>query len=132
MLVVFPLLTIITHTQSLQEQYGLNYVVYSNFNLKEIFFETFNRLHYDSFPNIMASINYFNENDIIYGNQLLGSILFFFPRSFWIEKPLPSGMEIGNYLIDYHAMWFNIISMPSVGEGWLNFGILGVIIFAII
>jgi len=132
LLVIFPLLTIITHTQGLQEKYGLNYAIYSNFNLKEIFFDTFNRLHYDSFSNLMASIHYFYENGIIYGNQLLGSILFFFPRVFWIEKPLPSGMEIGNYLIDNHAMWFNIISMPIVGEGWLNFGILGVILFAII
>lgn len=129
LLVLFPLLTIITHTKEIRDIYGFQYVV-NQIDLKFVLYESFNKLHYDAFANLIASIEYINSFGVSFGKQLFGSILFFLPRSFWLDKPLPSGMEIGNYLIDYHEMWFNNISLPLVAEGLLDFGIVGIILFS--
>lgn len=129
LIIFFPIITIITHNK--------NVTIESLFNNQQIHYtqmvaDVFTELHYDAFSNVAASIAYFKNVDITYGKQLLGSALFFFPRDLWEDKPLGSGQEIGNYLTDNFLMWFNNLSMPLVGEGWMNFGFFGVVLFAVI
>jgi len=80
--------------------------------------------HFDAYFNLAKTINV----DITYGQQLLGSLLFFIPRALWQNKPINSGSYVANQL---NMAWDNI-SMPYVAEGYLNFGYFGVMIFAII
>ena len=53
-------------------------------------------------------------------------MLFFVPRNYWLDKPVGSGYEMANHL----NYTFNNISMPFLGEGYVNFGVFGVTIFA--
>ena len=110
LLVVFPLLNQFKH-----------YKGEINFSLSTKHFTT---LNYDTSQIFMAD----QQMDIVTnGKQLLGVALFFVPRAIWPSKPVGSGC----YLAKPQGVWANI-SMPYWGEGYINFGYLGVIIFAIL
>ena len=80
--------------------------------------------HFDAYQNLMQVIQL---NLVTYGNQILGVALFFVPRAVWDNKAIGSG----HYLSEVGGLSFNNISMPLLGEGYINFGILGVIAFSI-
>lgn len=81
--------------------------------------------HFDSYQ-MMARV--ISENFITYGNQLLGVIFFYIPRSIWPTKPIGSG-----YLIAHeYNYYFDNLSMNYFGEGYINFGIIGMLAFSII
>jgi oligosaccharide repeat unit polymerase len=67
-------------------------------------------------------------DQITWGNQLYGNLLFFVPRSIWTSKPLSSGNLVG----DYYELSYVNFSEPLPAEGYINFGVPGVILFAII
>lgn len=89
-------------------------------------------LHYDAWASFLGIVDYVNNNGIQYGEQLLGTLLFFIPRSVWIEKPTSSGEMLGAYLSQSHWLWFTNISAAFPAEGYLDFGILGVLLYAFI
>ena len=68
----------------------------------------------------------FQNHFITYGKQLLGVLLLWVPRSFWAAKPIGSGYTMAR---NYNLGWENI-AMNFLGEGYINFGILGVFLFA--
>ena len=79
--------------------------------------------HFDAFQNFMRAVQ---VDFVTQGYQLLGVIFFFVPRSVWSGKPVGSGSELAN-------RWgydFSNISMPFLGEGYVNFGLIGVLAFA--
>ena len=85
-------------------------------------FEQFESLNFDSFSMFMRVL----QDDIVTnGYQLLGVILFWVPRSIWPNKPIGSG----GYIAHSQDLVFDNISMPYFGEGYINFGILGVVLF---
>lgn len=88
-------------------------------------FRMFNELHFDSFQHTLSVIKL---NLITYGEQLLGVILFFIPRSFWENKPYSTGHYLGQQL-DYS---WKKIAVSFFGEGYVNFGFLGILIFIFI
>ena len=83
---------------------------------------------YDAFPMIGATLDHVKTYDMTYGEQLLGSLFFFVPRSIWTSKPIGSGAMIATT----QGERFTNISCPLVAEGYINFGILGVIVFAFV
>jgi hypothetical protein len=88
-------------------------------------YKTFCEGHYDSFQNGAKVI----VRDITTnGQQLLGCLFFWVPRSIWHTKPIGSGGFIAKRL---HLM-FDHISVNYWAEGWVNFGIFGVILFSFI
>ena len=88
-------------------------------------FSQFKDLHFDAYSMMMRVI----KDDIVtYGNQLLGALLFWVPRSIWPSKPIGSGF----FVAEQTNLSFNNISMPFWGEGYINFGYFGVAIFAIV
>lgn len=81
--------------------------------------------HFDSYQSILHVIQY----DIVtFGYQLLGPILFFIPREFWDEKPSGSG----HYMANLFNLQFTNISSNIYAEGFINFGYLGIFLFALI
>lgn len=64
---------------------------------------------------------------VTYGKQLLGVIFFFVPRTLWPDKAIGSG----HYVANIQGAFPNI-SMPYFGEGFINFGFIGVVIFTIL
>lgn len=81
--------------------------------------------HFDAYQNFMSVIKW---DFITYGEQLLGAILFFIPRSVWEGKPVGSGYA----LAEKYGFTFNNISMPYLAEGYVNLGLVGTFLFSII
>ncbi len=80
-------------------------------------------MNFDASQMFMATM----DMDIItYGTQLIGVLLFFVPRAIWPEKPIGSG----HYVADIQGAFSNV-SMPFWGEGFINFGYIGIILFTI-
>lgn len=95
-----------------------------NFKLSNRFVDMFLTGHFDSYQ---MFLRVFEEDMITWGYQLLGVFLFFVPRSLWPEKPIGSGYVIAhenNYIHDN-------LSMNFFGEGYINFGIFGSIVFVV-
>jgi hypothetical protein len=80
--------------------------------------------HFDAYENFASAID---MDFVTYGWQLLGVILFYVPRALWAEKPIGSGQEMAEQ--SFYS--FDNISMPFLGEGFVNFGSLGVLAFAV-
>lgn len=127
MVFLFPLSSLITHSQL-----GLQDFISEGISNKINLSKEFIGLDYDAWSNFMATIDYVDNYYITYGRQLLGVLTFFIPRSIWPAKPIGSGALIGNYLMNNYSMWFNNLSNPFVSESYLNFGVIGVIMFAVL
>ena len=80
---------------------------------------------FDSFSSIYGVIDI---GKMTYGEQLLGSFFFWMPRSVWSSKPVGSGL----FLADELNYSYSNVSMNFIGEGFLNFGIIGVILFSVV
>ena len=134
MIIVFPTISLITHSGYSLEQLLNNPKLFLKKANEHGITNTFTSLNYDAFINFSASIEYAEKNSLSYGRQLSGGLFFFVPRKVWENKPISSGEFIGNYLRDNYGdkYSFTNLSNPYVSEGYLNFGILGIIIFAIL
>ncbi len=92
------------------------------------FFSSYTDGHYDAFAMLGQTVQYVKRNGFSYGYQLLGSVLFFVPRTFWPNKPIGSGATIMETL----RKDFTNVSCPLMGEAYINFGYAGVIVFALL
>jgi hypothetical protein len=127
MVVVFPAITVLTHNR-VQIQNGGQVKLSSVIDtLKDHYFST----NYDAWANIYTTIEMVGKQGIHWGQQLLGGILFFVPSSWWHAKPLATGIAIGNFLIANYSMWFTNLSAPIIAEGYIDFGAIGVALYAI-
>lgn len=82
--------------------------------------------NYDAFSVMFWCFDYVEKYGLTHGSQLLGALLFFIPRSIWPAKPVPSG-ELVFSALHFH---FTDIAFPLPFEGYLNFGFVGIILFA--
>ena len=111
-LLVFPFLE--------QFRYFISFSDISILPTRQFFFSA----HFDAYENFASSV----AADFISGGyQLLGVLLFFVPRFFWPDKPVGSGYTLA---LEQGYSFANI-SMPFLGEGFVNFGSYGVVLFAI-
>ena len=109
-LIVFPLLN---NFRSLKEEY---------FNFS---YELFNSGHFDAFQNFTLLLD---ENIITNGRQLLGSIFFFIQEENWVNRPSGTGRLLAEGL-----GYTNLnVSMPFFGEGYANWGFLGMFLFLLV
>ena len=132
LIVAFPLVSILTHSQvSLDKMLDRPSVLFKNIKGDGLI-ATFNTLNYDAFSNISATVEYTEAEGFTWGHQQLSTFFFFIPRSVWPSKALPTGQLVGNYLIDEHGFNYNNLSNPLVSEGYVDFGIPGVIIMALL
>jgi len=86
-------------------------------------FDFINNGDFDAYQNFALSIS---REFISFGKQLLVVIFFFIPRTIWQDKPVGSGVELTRIL---HGADNTNISMPFISEGYVNFGLLGIILF---
>lgn len=126
-LLAFPLSSLITHNSGDDKNIEL-----SPESITSTIMNHFTELHYDAWANTVATIDYVKTNGHSLGEQALGTIFFYIPRSIWAEKPISSGELIGIHLTQNYRMWFDNLSTPIMAEGFIDFGILGVILYAII
>ncbi|MEN8775965.1 MAG: O-antigen polysaccharide polymerase Wzy [Polaribacter sp.] len=129
MIIIFPLMAIITHSDAtLSEILNSPSILIGEMKGGGIT-EAFNTLNYDAYSSIMVTIEWVHNFGFSYGYQLLGGLFFFVPRSIWTLKPYSSGQVIGEYLIDDYGFNFTNLSNPLVSEGFMNFGLIGVLFF---
>ena len=84
---------------------------------------------YDAYSILIAITRYVKQFGCSYGKQLLGVAFFFVPRSIWPAKPEGTGHTIAKKFLSND---FTNVSCPLVAEGYINFGLVGVVIFAIL
>lgn len=109
--IIFPFLDNFRHFNgTISYRFSMDYLDTMNFDASQIF---------------MAVIK---TETVTFGHQLLGSLLFFFPRSLWLSKPLGSGA----FMVESMNGWFTNVSMPFFAEGFINFGIIGIFIYTFI
>jgi oligosaccharide repeat unit polymerase len=82
---------------------------------------------YDAFSMLSRSIIYTDMKGLTFGKQLIGALLFFIPRRIWPSKPIGSGSMMAHYF----GWPFTNASCPFIGEAYINFGALGILIFSI-
>lgn len=80
---------------------------------------------FDSYQNFALV---FFENIITYGRQLIGVLLFWVPRSIWPTKPIGSGA----FVAEQQGFYFDNVSCNFFAEGYINFGIIGIFVFAVV
>ncbi|MDI9710059.1 O-antigen polymerase [Acinetobacter baumannii] len=99
---------------------------YSDSMRVEVFsgFDFFTQGHFDAYQNFMDVIR---TDFVTMGQQILGVLLFFIPRTYWEGKPVGSGYT----LAENNHYYFNNISMPYIAEGYVNFGIFGIFSFVL-
>lgn len=127
LVIAFPASSVLTH----HDPSNWWDVLSSNLIFEEITGH-FTDMHYDAWANFVGAVDYVEKKNIHYGSQTLGSLMFYVPRSIWPEKPISSGQLLGEYLSRYYQLWFENISFPFPAEGYIDFGLPGVILFAIL
>lgn len=133
MVIIFPIMSTFTHIDaSLKEMMVNPKLIVDSFIRFGGISDSFSSLHYDAYANIMATVDYVKVNGYSYGYQLLSSLLFFVPRSLWVTKPTSTGELVGDYLIDEYNFGYSNLSNSLVSEGYIDFGIFGLIFMAII
>ena len=90
--------------------------------------ESFNTIDFDAFTLVARSVRYVRENGITWGQQLINIILFFIPRSIWSGKPITTNVLVASS----QGQAFTNLSCPLVAEGYINFGILGIVLYCFI
>ena len=123
LLIVFPLSNMFRFSNSFL---SLEAIVS---NARHIMNGTYNTGNYDAFQMFSAGIQYARIEGYSLGYQMLGVLLFFVPRSIWKTKPIGTGAEV---IVHLNNASFSNVSMPLIGEGYVNFGVLGVLIFGIV
>jgi hypothetical protein len=73
---------------------------------------------FDSFSQITNTIDYVAASGISWGNQLLGVLFFWVPRSMWPEKPLDTGVIVAQWKM----YGFSNLSSPLWAEFFINGG----------
>ena len=104
LLIIFPFLSQFRDLDKLNDNIGIDLTMFSDEN-------------FDTYQN---TVNVISMNEVTNGSQLLGTLLFFVPRSLWPSKPYSSGEYFANK------------SLSFFGEGFINFGYVGVFLFTIV
>lgn len=121
LLVVFPFLSALRYATSLQE-------VLSYLNGFSFLGPSLATGDFDAYSMVGYTIEYAREGPgATHGLQLLGVVLFFVPRSLWPDKPFGSGYEVAVQ----GQFPFYVVSSSPVAEGFVNFGWVGIVLFAV-
>lgn len=85
--------------------------------------------NFDAHQIFISILRWIQMDGITWGKQLLGAVFFFIPRKIWPSKALGTGQTA---FIQTNQHWYTNVSAPLPSEGFANFGVLGIIIFAVI
>ena len=85
--------------------------------------------HFDAHQMIITIMRYVKEFGYAWDEQILGALLFFVPRSIWPAKPEGTGHTA---IVALDQFYFSNVSANMAVEGYVNFGIVGIVIFAVL
>ena len=84
--------------------------------------------HFDGYVMLVKAQHHVATYGLTFGRQMLGALLFFIPRTWWPDKPLGTGYFIQQTL-GLKKKFLNV-SASMIEEGYINFGLLGILLFA--
>lgn len=119
LLIVFPTLGFSRNASNFKE-------FVNKFDINGLYSNNILTGDYDAFSVINYTVQFIQLNGSTLGKQLLGVLFFFIPRTYWETKPIGSGSTVSANL----GLTFDNISSTPIAEGLINFGVLGVILFA--
>ena len=96
----------------------------ANFDISNVY----NSVDFDAYSLLGRIIDYTNKEGAMLGKQLSSSAFFFIPRAIWNAKPIPTGVMVP---MKQGADYINL-SSPLVAEAYVDFGIIGIIIYSFI
>nr|WP_231953155.1 O-antigen polysaccharide polymerase Wzy [Polaribacter vadi] len=133
LIILFPLSSLFTHSEKNLSDMSFTEIV-SYKNVKESVSSQFTSLNFDAFLMAASTIDYVEKEGHTKGRQLLPSGLFFIPRAIWVDKPVTTGEMIGEHIQKHHdkSRSFHNLAVPYVAESYIDFGIIGVILYAIL
>lgn len=79
---------------------------------------------YDQFTMLANTLAYTANHGLSWGMQAVGPLLFWVPRVVWPDKPLDTGVEVGQWMTSINLN----LSAPLWAEAWINFGLPGLIL----
>lgn len=88
----------------------------------------YNSLDFDAFQMIGRTIRYTESVGLQLGGQLRSVVLFFMPRAIIDLKGIPSGELVASF----QKVSFINLSSPMVAEGYIDFGVIGVMMYAVV
>lgn len=89
--------------------------------------------HFDAYEVLVHGVNYVASEGNRFGGQLLGSLLFWVPRSVWPSKPIStSTMIYSDYLSSYTNIRNSNVASPMVLEFYVDFHVWGLVAGALI
>lgn len=91
-------------------------------------FDVYNSVDFDAYSLFARSINFVTKNGLQLGHQILASIFFIIPRAIWPTKPYPTGQ----FIAMSENQIFTNLSCPFYAEGYVDFGIIGSLIYTFI
>lgn len=122
LILIFPAISLFRHLSTLQSVSAGQYILSSIQN-------TYLTGDYDAHQMFISIQRWVQRDGFSWGHQLLGAIFFFVPRSIWPTKALGTGQTAFTVLQQH---WYTNVSAPIPSEGYVNFGIPGIIVFALI
>lgn len=122
LVLIFPAMNIFRWLKALQKG-GLMDLILKNFS------SCYLEGHFDAHQMIITTIRYVQEFGLSWGRQILGALLFFVPRSIWPAKPEGTGHTT---IVALDQFYFSNVSANLAVEGYMNFGILGIALFALL
>ena len=90
--------------------------------------QVFNNVDFDAYSMFARIIIYTKTFGFEYGHQLICTLFFFIPRSIWHNKPFPTGVMVATK----QNVFYTNLSSPLISEAYVDFGIIGVFVYAII
>jgi len=85
----------------------------------------------DAFEMLIYGVRYVEDFGTEKGKQLEAVAMFWVPRDIWKNKAVPTGQLLGASYINVLKKTENTnLSAPIVLEGYINFGVVGVVLFA--
>ena len=115
LLVVFPSIDFFRNQ-------SINQIDQFQFSLR--LFET---MDFDAYFMSIQTLKYVAQEGYLEGQQLLGALLTFIPRTSWPDKPVITGLILVEGL---NGEFWNV-STALIGEAFIDFGLLGVILYGL-
>ena len=81
---------------------------------------------YDAYAMLTVILEHVQDYGITWGKQLLGVLLFWVPRTFWITKPIGTGAFVSMQ----KGWFFTNLSAPLPAEAIINVGRFGMMLWA--
>lgn len=81
--------------------------------------------NFDAFQMIALAKNYTDQTGYSFGRQMLLPVFFWVPRSLWPGKPVGTG----DLVAESRGFIMTNVGSPLWAEGYMNLGILGIVLF---